>query len=254
MSRVSWRAVLIAGALGASVAFAATEKKEEEGVIDPKADAALKKMGAYLSGLKSFRVESETADEKVTTDGQKIQELKTSTITVLRPGSMRIDRVGPMGHSTLRADGKQSSLYNKEKNVYALGNAPSTLDQAIDQLREKFMIDAPGGDFMISKPYEELIDGLQTGHYIGLEPIDGKMAHHLAITEKDVDWQIWIADGEQAVPLRYVITSKDMPGAPQFTIRMSNWEPNVQVSPDTFAFTPPPGAKKIDFKPPPPTN
>ena len=62
MSRVSWRVVLVAGALSAA-AFAATDKKQqEEGVIDPKADAALKKMGAYLAGLKSFRVESETVD------------------------------------------------------------------------------------------------------------------------------------------------------------------------------------------------
>lgn len=254
MSRVSWRVVLVASAMSVS-AFAATEKKDqEEGVIDPKADAALKKMGAFLAGLKSFRVESETVDEKVTTDGQKIQELKTSTITVARPGSMRVDRVGAMGKSTLRTDGKQVSLYNQDKNVYALGQAPGTLDKAIDELREKFMIDAPGGDFIVSKPYEELIDGLKTGHYIGLERVDGKMAHHIAVSEQDLDWQIWIADGEQAVPLRYVITSKDMQGAPEFTIRMSNWEPNVQVSPETFSFTPPAGAKKIDFKPPPPTN
>lgn len=252
MSRM--RAVLVASVLGASAAFAATEKKSEEGVIDPKADAALKKMGAYLAGLKSFKVDSETTDEKVTTDGMKIQELKTSTIIVQRPGNMRVDRIGAMGKSTLRTDGKQVSLYNEDRNVYALGQAPGTLDKAIDELREKLMVDAPGGDFIVSRPYEELIDGLQTGHYIGLERIDGQLAHHLAITEKDIDWQIWIADGEQAVPLRYVITSKDMPGAPQFTIRMSNWEPNVQVTPDQFKFTPPAGAKKIDFKPPPPTN
>jgi hypothetical protein len=251
---MSWRAVLLASAVSASVAFAASEKKEEEGKMDPKAMEALKKMGTYLSGLKTFKLESETADEKVTTDGQKIQELKTSTITVQRPGNLRVDRVGAMGKSTLRTDGKQASLYNQDKNVYALGAAPGTMDKVVDELREKFMIDAPGGDFIVSKPYDELIDGIKTGHYIGLERIDGQMAHHIAVTEKDVDWQLWIADGAMPVPLRYVITSKDMPGAPQFTIRMSNWEPNVQVSPDTFAFTPPAGAKKIDFKPPPATN
>jgi hypothetical protein len=254
MSRMSWRVMLVMGAMSASVAFAASEKKEEEGKIDPKANEVLKKMGTYLSGLKTFRVESETADEKVTTDGQKIQELKTSTITVQRPGNLRVDRVGSMGKSTLRTDGKQASLYNQDKNVYALGQAPGTLDKVVDELREKFMIDAPGGDFLGSKPYDDLVDGLMTGHYIGLERIDGQMAHHIAVTEKDVDWQIWIADGEQAVPLRYVITSKDMPSQPEFTIRMSNWEPNVQITPDMFKFTPPAGAKKIDFMPPKPTN
>jgi len=251
---MSWRAAIVIAAMSAGAAIAGSDAKEEEGRIDPKADEVLKKMGSYLAGLKSFKVESETTDEKVTTDGMKIQEFKNSTITMQRPGSLRVEREGPMGHSTLRSNGKQVSLYNQEKNVYAMTAAPGTLDKVVDELREKFNIDAPGGDFLVAKPYDELIDGIKEGRYIGLETVDGQKAHHLAFSEKDLDWQIWIAEGDKAVPLRYVITSKDMPGAPQFTIRMSNWEPNAQVTPDMFAFTPPAGAKKIDFKPPQPTN
>ena len=46
--------------------------------------------------------------------------------------------------------------------------------------------------------------------YLGVHAYYGKQAHHIAVTEKDVDWQIWIQDGPQPVPLRYVITTKDM--------------------------------------------
>jgi hypothetical protein len=224
-----------------------TAKGEEEGTIDPKADAALHRMSDYLHSLKSFGVTTTTIDEHVTTHGQKVQEVQHSKMVVRRPGELRVERVSPNGHSVLRDDGKQFSAYNKEKNVYATAAAPADLDAAVDDFRERLHVDAPGGDLIVSDPYKALIDGTVTGHYVGLEPIDGVMAHHLAIQKKDVDWQIWIKDGPDAVPLRYVITSKDMKTQPEFTIELRDWQPDVQVANDTFAFTPPAGAKRVEF-------
>jgi hypothetical protein len=74
------------------------------------------------------------------------------------------------------------------------------------------------------------------------------MAHHLAATRKNgISYQLWIQDGPQPLPLRYVVTGQDMRGAPQFTIELRNWQPNAQVSDDSFAFTPPKGARKVEF-------
>jgi hypothetical protein len=225
----------------------ASTAPQRDGVIDPKADAALHRMSDYMSSLKTFKVDTTTIDQNVTTDGQKIEELQQSKLIVQRPGAFRIDRVSPVGHSIFRADGKQFAAYNQEKNVYATAAAPAKLDAAVDELRDRLHIDAPGGDLIVSNPYQSLIDGTVTGRYIGLEPIDGVQAHHLAIAKKDVDWQIWIKDGPEAVPLRYVITTKDLAAQPQFTIEMRNWEPNASVPRDSFAFTPPAGAKRVDF-------
>ena len=83
--------------------------------------------------------------------------------------------------------------------------------------------------------------------YVGLEPIDGVMAHHIAVTKKNVDWQIWIKDGPEAVPLRFVVTTKDLPNQPQFTLELHNWRSNVPVAADAFAFTPPSDAKRIQL-------
>jgi hypothetical protein len=47
-----------------------------------------------------------------------------------------------------------------------------------------------------------------------------------------------------------VITSKDMPGQPQFTIDLRNWQPNAPISEDTFAFSPPAGARRIQLAAP----
>src|SRR4051794_9093749 len=81
---------------------------EEEGAIDPKADAALHRMSDYVSGLNTFRVDTTTVDEmKVNKDGQKVQALAESKIAVRRPGELRIDRVSPNGRVLFLDDGKQ---------------------------------------------------------------------------------------------------------------------------------------------------
>ena len=217
---------------------------EKAGVIEPKADAELHRMSDYLSSLKTFRVDTTTVDEtKVNKDGQKIQVLADSQFAIRRPGEMRIDRVGPNGRVVFRDDGKQFSVVNSDKNIYATAPAPAKLDQAADDARRQLQVDAPGVDLLASNPYDALTDGITGARYIGLVPMGGGvMAHQIAVTKKNVNYQIWIKDGPQPLPLRYVVTGQDMRGSPQFTIQLHNWQPNAEVPDSSFAFTPPAGA------------
>ena len=254
--------VLVGGVAGGAASAAETEQGqapaaksaagEKAGAIDPKADAALHRMSDYLAGLNTFRVDTATVDEtKVNKDGQRIQALAESKIAVRRPGELRIDRISPNGRVVFRDDGKQFSVYNSDKNIYATAPAPAKLDQAADDARTQLQVDSPGVDLLASNPYDALTEGMTAARYIALEPMGGgAMAHHLAVTKKNVTYQIWIQDGPQPVPLRYVVASRDMRGSPQFTIQLSNWQPNAPVPDNGFAFTPPAGAKKVAFAPP----
>jgi len=226
---------------------AAPRSTQTEGVIEPKADEALHRMSDYVGSLKSFRVDATTIDERVTTDGQKVQEIKESHVSARRPNAMRVDRRGPAGHVVFRYDGKQYSLDAPDKKVYATAAAPPTIDAAIDDARDRLQIDAPGGDLMVRDPYAALTDGLITGRYIGREPIGNQMADHIAVTKKDVDYQLWIAAGPEPLPLRYVITTKDLPGRPQAVVELRNWQPNAPITDDSVAFTPAPGARRVAF-------
>jgi hypothetical protein len=149
----------------------------------------------------------------------------------------------------VRFDGKQISLFVPERNIYATAPVGPTLDATVDEVRDKLNIDIPGADLLVSDPYHSLIDGIQTGRYVGREPIGGMMTHHLAFTKKDVDFQIWIKEGPEPLPVRYVITSKGMPSQPQFTLELHGWQPNAPLERSTFSFTPPPGARRIQFTP-----
>ena len=59
----------------------------------------------------------------------------------------------------------------------------------------------------------------------------------------DTDWQIWIEAGARPIPRKYVITSKGVAAAPQYTLRIKEWK--TDVAPDAFAFKPAQGSKKV---------
>src|SRR5262249_27851679 len=60
-----------------------------------------------------------------------------------------------------------------------------------------------------------------------------------------VDWQVWIQEGSQPLPLRFVVTTKGVKGEPQLTVRLSRWEPGIKVLPTMFGYEPPTTARRL---------
>jgi hypothetical protein len=241
--------VLVALGLFAAPALAA-DTQEAPPKIDPQATQVLKRMSDYLGSLHTFKVDAQTIDEKVTTDSQKLQFVADTRIAVERPNKLRADRLGPVANVVFRYDGKQFTVYGNRTGYYAQVPAPATLDAAIDAARVKYGVDAPAADLYMAHSYAELMDDVKGARYIGLEPINGVFCHHLAFQGTDTDWQIWIQDGPQPLPRRYVITTKDVVAKPQFQVAFSNWQPNAPLDAQEFVFVPPPDAKQIPWVPP----
>jgi hypothetical protein len=61
-----------------------------------------------------------------------------------------------------------------------------------------------------------------------------------------VDWQLWVQTGDTPLPMKYVITSKWRTAAPQYEVRLRNWNTQPKIQAKQFAFAVPQGAKKID--------
>jgi hypothetical protein len=228
-----------------------TNQREKESTpqIDPRAENVLREMARYMDSLKSFRVETTSVDEKFTQNGRKVQQLAEAQVTVQRPNRVRIDRRGPNGRACLASDGQTVMLVNFDKQVYASLEAPQTLGEMFDLVRDRLKIDAPGAD-LLADPYDALTDGATEIRYVGLVPVGDKMAHQLFISRPDLDWQVWIEDSLKPVPLRYVLTSKDVQSQPQYTLELHGWDSRVSPRPDTFEVAPPPGAQQIDLSQP----
>jgi hypothetical protein len=214
--------------------------------IEATADRMLREMADYLAGLKSFTVKSSAVDEIVLASGQKVQLASESLVSVQRPNRLRSEQLGAESGLAFWYDGKNMTLACKPSNSYATAPAPQTIDATIDRVRKEFHIDAPGADLLFSRPYDILTEQVTGGRFIGRETVDGVPVNHLAFEGEQVDWQIWIKEGKEPLPLRFVITTKGMKGQPQFTVRLTEWEPRANIMASVFQFPGAPRAKRVE--------
>lgn len=236
--------VLVMLALTAAVA---TEIRAEEQGVDPAATEVLKRMTDYLGSLKQFSVQTENSLEVILQSGQKIQYNNPAQLLIQRPDKLMASRAGDIVNQELYYNGKTLTLYDMDSKFYATVAAPATIDEAIDFARNYLDLYAPGGDLIYSNAYSILMEDVVSGIYIGQSVVNGIMCHHLAFRNSEVDWQIWIETGDKPLPRKFIVTTKWMSGAPQFTLVTRNWDFSPKIAQNAFTFAPPADARQIDF-------
>jgi len=208
----------------------------------------LKAMTDYIASQKTISATFNTDIEVITSDLQKIQFDASGRALVSRPDKLRVSRTGGYADVELVFDGKTATIFGRNLNAFAQVDAPGSTDQLIEKLRNEYLVDAPGADLLGAHAYDEMMSQVLDAKHIGRGVVDGVECEHLAFRGPDTDWQIWIEVGPHPIPHKYVITSKAVTGAPQYTLRISDWKTDPAVAADAFAFAPPTGAKKVEFK------
>jgi hypothetical protein len=208
----------------------------------------LKAMSDYLAAQKAISFEYDTNYEVVTKDKQKLALASSGTITLNRPDKIHATRSGGFADIELLFDGKTLTLLGKNANLYTQIDVPGTVDHLIDELREKYKRPLPGADLLLSNVYDQLMPDVVDAKDLGSGVIGGVECDHLAFRTPEVDWQIWIAQGDRPYPCRFVITTKLVASEPQYSVQVRDWKTGEEVASDDFGFKNPANAKKIDLK------
>lgn len=212
--------------------------------IDPDADAALRGMCDALAVQTAFSVVSDASTEVILRDGRKVQLVASGTATVDRARGFRFDRRGPFGATAAAYDGETLTIWAQALGGYANVAAPGGVDDGLDALLAVFGSEAAGGaDLLYADPCGNLMNDVESGEHMGETFVGGRRVDHLSYRAADIDWQLWISAEAPHLPVRYVITTKWLAGAPQFTAQFSDWGPAATTD---FAFTPPESARALD--------
>ncbi len=227
----NWRVPLVITALVfAVIGGLPVFSSGQSSAIEPKADQLLRKMSDYLGGIQQFSVQTENSLEVVLRSGEKIQYINPAELFMKRPNKLRADRKGDIVNQEFYYDGKTLTLYHKDYNYYSSVEAPPTIDETIDFARESLGVYAPGGDLIYTNAYGILTEDVVSGFYVGVSVVGGIKCHHLAFRGNEVDWQIWIEDGDKPLPKKFIVTSKWMTGAPQFTVTIKGWNMSPRLT------------------------
>src|SRR5690349_11951832 len=228
-------AVAVAGVASMSIAHA----------DEAQAKSLFKAMSDYLAAQKAISFDYDSNLEIVSTQQQKIGLASSGTLTLNRPDKLHATRTGGFANVEMVFDGKTLTLLGKNTNLYTQVEAPGTIDQLVDVLRDKYHRPVPAADLLMSDPYKELMPEVNDVKDLGSGVIHGVECDHLAFRTKEVDWQIWIAQGARPYPCRYVITSKKVTGWPQYTLDIWAWKTGAEVASDAFKLEIPAGAKQL---------
>jgi hypothetical protein len=212
------------------------------------ARAILKAMSEYVAAQKSVSLAYDSDIEVVTPELQKIQFTSSGQMQFNRPDKVHATRTGGYSDVEFFFDGRTFTVYGKNLKAFAQAQSPGSIDDVVGKLRSDYSVEAPGADLLLSSVYEKLMEDVIDAKHIGLGVIDGVECEHLAFRTPDVDWQVWIETGARPIPRKYIITSKAVTGAPQYTLRIRDWRTDASVAADAFTFKSPAGAKKVDFK------
>lgn len=219
----------------------------DEPTVEPRADMLLKRMGSVLAAAEEFTLTNTfTSDETVST-GEIVQLEGTVEIALRRPDGLRASINGDFGSKQYFYDGSRMVFADGSHNTYAEAMVPSTIDGAMDEMWQTYGVKIPLVDFIVSDPYANLMENVESGFYAGIHQVNGVHCHHLVFTQEEIDWQIWIADGVLPLPQKLVITYKQEDGYPQYTALFSDWNLGPGLNDAVFNFAPPEGSIKIVF-------
>lgn len=217
-----------------------------DSMVSTEAQAVLDRMTEFLRTQSAFTIDSVSTRDEVIAFGYKLQRQETATVTVRRPDGMRASVRGDLGERSFVYDGRQLTMYSPDDLAFARVAAPGTLAELIERLRG-IGVDLPLVDVLYNATSGTLAEGARGGVLVGTSLIDGTPCDHLAFRHGQVDWQIWVQQGEIPVPRRIVITTRYEYSAPQFQATL-RWNLSPRVGAKTFAFDPPKDAVEITLE------
>lgn len=219
-----------------------------EGVIEDDAVDALKEMSNFLMQAKTLAITSQGSMDAVTNDGQRIQLDGVTTYKVRKPNGFVIDYSSDVKSRRFIYDGKNFTVYSPKLGFYASAAAPATNKAVLDEIYDKFGISLPLEDLFRwgDGATEDRVKDLKSAYEVGPATIDGVETDHYAFREAEVDWEVWIQQGDQPLPRKVVIVDRTDPSRPTFTARLT-WQVNPTFTDADFAFVPDANAKKIQL-------
>lgn len=215
--------------------------------VDPDARAMLERSTDFTAAQQSFALEAQGYIEVVLDSGQKLQFPYQQRTIVQRPNLLFAARVDDSVNQEFYYDGQTITVIETDAGFYAQIDAPPTIEEMLDFARDTLDMVAPAGDLLYENAYDILMEGVTSGFVAGTANVDGVPCDQLAFSKPGLDFQLWIEKGDRPLVRRMVITSRDIPAAPEYSVTISDWDLAPEISPERFILTPPAGAMEIEF-------
>ncbi|MEH6836424.1 MULTISPECIES: DUF2092 domain-containing protein [Falsihalocynthiibacter] len=231
-------------AAGLGFAFLAPTAMADEA----DADRLLKAMSDYLAATTEFSFDYDATLDVVSVEDQIISFASSGEVALARPDKFHATRVGGFTNIVMNYDGSNFSVLGKDAGVYTQLPISGSIDQLVDTLRESYGQPLPAADLLTTDTYAALMGNVTDVKDFGSGVFAGQECDHLGLRTDEVDLQIWIAQGDQPYPCRYVITTRGEKQGLQYSLNIRDWRTGETLADDAFTFMAPDGATEVSIE------
>jgi hypothetical protein len=219
-------------------------------VDPPSPEELLGQMSEFMNTHGAFAFDALVTYEAVQESGQKLEFDLVQRIAVSQP-----DRLYWV---TLRDDGSVDSVWYSDgtftmlkqpDNIYGQIDGLGTIAEMIDVVVNEYGLVVPFADLLASGSESVFLQDLESSMYAGLAWVDGRWAHHIALRNDFVDFQLWIPQDGDPVPQRLRIIWRHEEGLPGYVAQFRKWKFSPSLDDSRFEFVVPPDAERIDIIP-----
>lgn len=215
--------------------------------VPAEAAEVVQNLQEHLNGIGGVRFTAQITEETVFDGSYKIQFEGTLKVSVEKPASFTVDVRSDYSNRSFWLSDEVFTIFDKDVNVYAQAPATGTYSEAVATIVAQYDADVPMTDLLSGRAYELLVGSATEVVYIGIGNVGDHRCHHIAGRLPEVDWQVWIrAEGDPWL-CKYIITDRDQPMAPQYSLRFYDWEIGADFRTTEFQFVAPDGAEKVEF-------
>lgn len=204
--------------------------------IDPQTAEILQNMSYFLGSKDEYTFKAEVMFDQLINTNRKIQYSAEEKVFLKKKGHMTIEFVSDLGGYKLWFEEGKITVLELPTNQFAIATVPATVNQALNKLKSEYNFTPALSDFLFINTFRELTQNVTSGSYFGTSRVLGVRCDHLAFTQDDIDWQIWIESGKRKIPRKLVITYKNLPGQPQLIAILRDWVLDKPIT--NFAFKP----------------
>jgi hypothetical protein len=218
-------------------------------VKDQRAMDELKRMGTTLSQAKSMSFHASSMTPFRGPNKQWLHVFAIADVSMQRPSQLFVETSGDSFPSKIYYDGQNFSVSSKEQNLYTQNKQTGPIDSMLGEVADKAGAAFPFADVLVSDPYSSWEKDLLGAVYVGISERGNEKLVHLALTAKDVDWEVWV-DQKTHLPRMVYVKYLTEERSPSVLIELSKWKLNSKIPDTVFAFKAPKGAKMAEMKAP----
>ena len=171
----------------------------------------------HLSGKSRLSYETQLTSDVVLDNGQKIQLAGSTQIYFKRPNQLFVELKTDRSHRLFYHDGNQLTIIAPDENYYGMVEAKTSSIEALMRAAQEYGIEIPMVDLIAwgVKGREWL--NVESAVYVGETELQGKTVDHWAIRGAKLDWELWVTQDQDPLPLKISTVRYHATSQPRFT-------------------------------------